>query len=297
MVPRKRLFLALIALGPSAALAVDRVPQAPLEPFSISHRQNPASDLDLSFLLEAPAGKHGFIGRKADHLIMEGNDRVRLWGVNVSDWTPGSIQIPAKADAPRWARTLARFGINVVRLTFLDFAAPRGLIAPDRPDTRALDPAKLDEFDAWTAELKKNGIYIDINLLVGRTYKPGDGVTDSANVGWAKALAYFDPQLIDLQKEFARELLTHRNPYTGVTYAEEPAVAIVELVNENSLWDAWYYDRLHPPARWQDDANFRPTPQYYSDELDQLYQKYLREHVSAENLSRLRSESGAHYPL
>jgi hypothetical protein len=35
-------------------------------------------------------------------------------------------------------------------------------------------------------------------------------------------------------------LLLHKNPYTGTTYAEEPAVAFVEVNNENSLLSSWY---------------------------------------------------------
>ena len=44
---------------------------------------------------------------------------------------------------------------------------------------------------------------------------------------------------MQLQKEYARELLTHRNPYTRSTYAEEPAVAFVEIVNECGLLNSW----------------------------------------------------------
>jgi hypothetical protein len=295
MTPRWGVLLALgaLAAGPGPVVrAVDRVPPAKLEPFLLDHRAGRDDGLDLSFLLEAPAGRHGFIARQGGRLADGAGRPIRLWGTNITDWTPGSVQIPSKADDDLWARTLSRFGINIVRLTFLDFTAPRGLIERDRDDTRRLDPAKLDDFDAWIAALKRRGIYVDINLLVGRTFKEGDGVQDRANVGWAKALAYFDPRLIELQKEFARELLTHRNPYTGRTYADEPAVAIVELVNENSLWDAWYYDRLHPPAEWPRDVNFRPTPQYYSDELDRLYNAYLRAHLAPSELSDLRRQAG-----
>jgi hypothetical protein len=284
--------LALAAGTVATARAVNRVPSTPLAPFTIDDRTGQDKGLDISFLLDAPAGKHGFIGRKDDQMVDADGHKVRLWGVNVSDWTPGSVQIPAKQDAPHWARTLARFGINVVRLTFLDFPAPRGLIDPSRNDTRALDPSKLDDFDAWVAALKHEGIYVDINLLVGRTYKDGDGVEDRKHVGWAKALAYFDPRLIELQKEFARQLLTHRNPYTGTTYASEPAVAIVELVNENSLWDAWYYDRLQVPTEWPKDANFLPTPRFYAAELDDLYNRYLAAHVSAADQAAIRSSAG-----
>lgn len=288
---RLAIVVALLACAPDLR-AVNRVPAADLQPFSIDQQAGIKDGLSLAFLLDAPAGKHGFFTRQGDRIEDAEGRRVRLWGVNISDWTTDSVQIPSKAQSPVWARVLARYGINVVRLTFLDFEAPRGLIAPGRADSRVLDPGKLDDFDAWVAALKSQGIYVDLNLLVGRHFKAGDGVADVAHVGWAKALAYFDPTLIALQKEFAREMLSHRNPYTGHSYADEPAVAIIELVNENSLWDAWYYDRLHPPAEWPADVNFRPTPQFYSEELDQLFQEYVRAHLNATEIARLKTEAG-----
>ena len=41
--------------------------------------------------------------------------------------------------------------------------------------------------------------------------------------------------MIRLQKNYARDLLTHVNPYTGLSYANDPAVAVIEINNENSL--------------------------------------------------------------
>lgn len=37
-------------------------------------------------------------------------------------------------------------------------------------------------------------------------------------------------------KEFARRWLTHRNPYTGMTWAEDPALYLVSFTNENNLY-------------------------------------------------------------
>ena len=81
---------------------------------------------------------------------------------------------------------------------------------------------------------------------------------DRELLGFAKALTYFNPRLIELQKEYARQLLTHRNPYTGNEYRHEPAVAIVELVNENSIVESWFSGRLlgknqqKNPGTWTD---------------------------------------------
>jgi hypothetical protein len=53
--------------------------------------------------------------------------------------------------------------------------------------------------------------------------------------GW-KVEGQFDPHLIMLQEEFARQLLTHKNPYTGKAYGKDPAIASIQIINEDSLW-------------------------------------------------------------
>ena len=249
--------------------------QQDLKPFVFDHRGSVNSVIDLSFLLDAPAGKRGFARVSDGHLVTGDGKRLRLWGVNVTDWTRGSTMFPPKADAAMWASTLARFGINCVRLHFLDLASPRGLIDSQREDTRAFDPEQLDRFDNWTAELKKHGIYLNINLNVGRSYKAADGVKDADKIRWGKGLTLYDPRLIELQKEYARQLLTHKNPYTGTEYRNEPAVVTVELLNENALY-----------------PGFRaPTPSYDKDLLD-LYNSWLKQHCSAEELAGLRKLTG-----
>src|ERR1700722_19041071 len=85
-------------------------------PFALDHRRaaESHSPVDVSFLLDAPAGKHGFIQISNGHLATGEGQRIRLWGVNITDWSKGSRQIPSREDAPLWAATLARFGVNCV---------------------------------------------------------------------------------------------------------------------------------------------------------------------------------------
>ena len=45
----------------------------------------------------------------------------------------------------------------------------------------------------------------------------------------------YDRRLIELQKRFQTQLLTHVNPHTGFPYAADPVVASVELKNEEGL--------------------------------------------------------------
>ena len=126
-----------------------------------------------------------------------------------------------------------------MRLHFLDLAAPRGLIDDARDDTRSFNADRLDRLDFWIAELKKRGVYTNLNLNVGRSYKAGDGVKDADKIRWAKGLTLYDPRLIELQKDYAKQLLTHYNPYTKTEYRNEPAIVTVEMVNENALYTAF----------------------------------------------------------
>ena len=242
-----------------------------LKPFVMDHRAGGASPADVSFLLDAPAGKDGFIRIQGGHFVKPGGRRIRFWGVHLTDWSRGSILLPSHEDAALYAATLARYGINMVRLHFLDLPSPRGIIDSSRNDSRSFDAQQLDRLDYQIAEFKKRGIYVDLNLNVGRSYKSGDGVQDFDKIQWGKGLTLFDPRLIELQKEYARNLLTHLNPYTGNEYRNEPAIAIVELLNENALY-----------------LGFRaPTP-YYDEELTRIFNLWLQQKRSPEELKKLR---------
>jgi hypothetical protein len=251
-----------------------------LKPFTLDYRKAPlshsASPVDVSFLLDPPAGKHGLIRIKDGHFVTGDGKRIRFWGMNITDWSKGSVMVPSKEDAPLWAATLARYGVNAVRFQFLDLPTPRGLIDSKRDDTRALDPEQFDREDFFIFELEKQGIYIDFNLLVGRPFKSGDGVTDAEKIHeGAKGISLFDPRLIELQKEYAKELLTHLNPYTKLSYTNDPAVAFVEINNENALWIG-----SHGPTS------------YYDRELQGLYNTWLNKNLNGNDLSKLRTLAG-----
>jgi hypothetical protein len=72
-----------------------------------------------------------------------------------------------------------------------------------------------------------------------------------------KSLDTVHQPYIDSQKQYARDLLTHVNPYTGNAYTDEPAIAIIELNNENTALHNWQAYAGLPPefsaplqARW-----------------------------------------------
>ncbi|MDM7916670.1 MAG: hypothetical protein QUU85_15610, partial [Candidatus Eisenbacteria bacterium] len=145
-------------------------------------REEVRSPADLSFLLDLPAGRDGPIRVARGHLVRPDGKRFRIWGVNLTT----AAALPAQGDSPLLAGHLARLGINCVRFHFLDLPSPRGLIDPKPDHTRSLDPERLDRLDRLVAELKKRGIYTDLNLNVGRRYEAGDGVRDAELLGVAK---------------------------------------------------------------------------------------------------------------
>lgn len=141
--------------------------------------------------------------------------------------------MPPKAEAPAIARRLKQLGFNLIRLHYFDFAkAPEGIL---NDDMQTLNPEKLDQFDWFISKLKENGVYVDINLHICRPY-PGlpEGIHR-----FGKGIDFIHDPYIESQKRYARDLIGHVNPYTGLSYAKDPAVALIELNNENTLFAIW----------------------------------------------------------
>jgi hypothetical protein len=180
------------------SVTAQQVEEIPLEPYNIDWRTGNDTDFDLSGILDKPAGSAGFVRIKDGHFYTPDGERFRIWGVNV---TAGAC-FPEKKFAPKVAAFLARYGINGVRFHFLDsqWGPEKSIFDYDTTTTRKLNPEQLDKLDYFVAELKKQGIYVNFNLNVGRGFKPGDGVPESQYLGLAKAATLFDDRMIMLQK-------------------------------------------------------------------------------------------------
>jgi len=259
-----------------------------MRPFTMDWRDNADSLVDVSFLLDIPAGKDGYISTSNGHLVKPNGERFRIWGINFT----GASCFPSKEDAPKVAEHLARFGINCVRFHFLDSNWSASVFVKGRDDTRALDEQQLDRWDYFVAELKKRGIYTNINLNVGRNYRKGDGVKDYEYLGLAKVVNYFDSRVQELHREYAEQLLTHYNPYTKSQYRHEPAVATIELVNENSIVEAWMADRLIGRNTGQQRGTWIDITPYYTAQLTEKYNVWLTGRLSLSQLKELRDMAG-----
>lgn len=266
-------FVALAVLSTVAAPAAD----SSLFPFVLPWDDAAPGIADLSRWLDAPAGQHGHIRTGPDGHLYVGGQRIRLFGVDVTY----SAALPTHEQATAVSARLAKFGVNLVRFHIIDQRQfPFGLFARDGRDTRRLDPEALDRLDYFVDQLRRRGIYSDLNLLTYRPISSADGLpaevdTVTGHVLQPRlALGFFDEAVLELQREYARQLLTHVNPYTGHAYTAEPCVAFVEIHNENGLLHAWL-------GGW-----LEGLPQRYAAELRGRWNAWLGKRYGSEGKLR-----------
>jgi|LSQX01.2.fsa_nt_gb hypothetical protein len=192
------------------------------------------SALDFSTLgfTDGPAGKHGWLKARDDHFEFEKLPGVpqRFYGVNFV----GNGQVNPKPQSLELAERLHRLGYNSVRFHHHE----NDLIKKEPNCTTNLDPVRMDMFDYFFSELKKRGIYCTTDMYVSRYVKYKEELFDGEDVGgsWGD-FKYYIPvhkPAMDNWKAFTRNFLSHRNPYTGMTYAEDPCMAMISMINEGT---------------------------------------------------------------
>ncbi|PAW79801.1 MAG: hypothetical protein B9S32_00290 [Verrucomicrobia bacterium Tous-C9LFEB] len=201
------------------------------KPYSYALEIKPGSVFDFSHLNDAPAGKYGPIRiTSAGHFEFEKKpgDPVRFYGVNLCF----SANYLSKEQADRVADLLSRSGYNVVRFHHYD-----GDLLKKGGSSYEFDPVKLDQLDYFFAALKARGIYINIDLYTFRKFSPTEIPDLGKEIGAKeiKALMPISDRAVEVFNLFAKNLLTHVNPYTKMTWASDPALVGICPVNEVSL--------------------------------------------------------------
>lgn len=195
------------------------------------------------------------------HFLANGQ-RVRFLGVNFAGDSP--FMPTNKAD--QVAARLAKFGVNNVRFHHMDapWAYGGGLLAYTSTRSTNFNASQLEKVHYVVSRLKAHGIYANINLLVGREYRSQDGLgSNVTTLDWKDQhiLGYYNDTALALHKDYATKLLTPTNRFTGLPLARDPAVAFVEIINENGIIQKWLdsgLDRLPTnyaaqlQVRWND---------------------------------------------
>ncbi len=208
--------------------------------FSPTNTAEPGA-IGMADWLDAPAGRHGFATMQGDRIVFEDGTPAIFWGTNNNN----EHVAPSREEAERRAAWLAKFGMNAVR--FHKFLWPGEGIGSRERSTEFV-PELLERMDYYVAALQRAGIYQAWSHIFGHRPQPGDRerllaydeVRGGGGPPFLAGSTYGIVNLFDdlqaLNIEVTVNLLEHVNPHTGRRYADEPALALIELQNEDNAW-------------------------------------------------------------
>ena len=239
--------------------------ESEISPFPFAARPAQGTVADCSYMNPPITEAQQITLGKDGHLYAAGK-RLRIFGTNISSFPPVE-------DAEYWAKTIAAQGYNCIRFHHTDSDWAECFFTHDKSwKNFYFNEAAFERFDKFFYELKKAGVYTNINLLTGRTIRPDEknklpqdlnkvaDWKDQHCYGFWNELAHED------QRKYAEKILNHKNPYTGLTYAQDPAVAFVEINNENSMTKAYL------------DGAISRFPSSLTKELDKKWTDFLNQH-------------------
>ena len=133
---------------------------------------------------------------------------------------------------------MAQLGYNLMRIHHHDTWS--SVFGPKHKDTRHFSREAMDQLDWWIKCMKDEGIYIWLDMHVGRSLQPSDGVQQGAaeiarGKGSILGFCYYNTEIQNLMKEFQHNYLNHLNPYTKLRYKDDPAVICALITNEDDL--------------------------------------------------------------
>jgi hypothetical protein len=194
-----------------------------------------SSAIDLRRLNEKQAGDGGFIGVKGGRFVHQSTgEPVRFWAVN---GPPGQDRAQLRRDA----RVLAKRGVNLVRVHHGNYD-PNGEVKPD--DVRHA----IEAVEA----LKAEGIYTHFSVYFPLWLSP------SSSTPWLRgydgkthpyAALFFNKEFQARYRKWCEALLLTSSPATGKRLVDEPAVAGVEILNEDSYFFWTFNPDVVPDAQ------------------------------------------------
>jgi hypothetical protein len=276
--------LSLLAFS-SGALAQ---PIARPIPFTLPTRDTTTSPY-LPQLPSEPAGSHGALNIGPDgHVHAADGTRLKFFGTSLAL----TAEFLTGADARLVTRRLRKLGFNAVKFVYNDnfgyddasFVKANDSTGKPSKSSYLVNPPQFAKFDTLLFEMKKNGIYAFILLNSYHHYAQGEGVAyPDSEYSNAYLSQIFDPGVAALQRKWAKTLLGHTNPLTGLRLADDPQIAVVECNQEHSLFYYWTLDRLN----YIDDNNKiskgKQTVSFWQSRfLDSSYNLYLKKRYGSD---------------
>ncbi len=247
--------------------------------------------IDCSRFIEKPAGRHGFLQVQGERFVFEDGTPARFYGSQIG-W------IEDRDEVAYVARRLRKQGINIVRRH-----GNIGVSDPDGDSVLDYSEERWDVLDYMIHRFGEEGVYFILDVDYYLPVKPGeiDGLPEG---GRTMHLMFFNQQARRLRYQRMEDVFTHVNPYTGRRYCEDPLIAMVEIVNEDSLF--WYsLDHLKEPFRGELERQFAGWLRETGGEdvgeraelmsIGCLTEDYLREHP--EELDYARAQMRFLYEL
>lgn len=231
----KKLFASFLILAGVHTRAATDTNWFPFAPAQDRFAQNSA--IDLRFLNERFAGENGFITvRNGKFVHSRTGEPVRFWAVN------GPPHELTGAELKQAARLLAKYGVNMVRIH-------SGLF----DGSGAVDPKKVEHSREIVEAMKAEGIYAHFSIYFPLWFKPGPTNVflkgyDGEKAPFAALL--FNDRFQVQYREWWRALLTTAAP-DGKKLIDEPAVAGLELQNEDSFFFWTFAEKNLPAEQWE----------------------------------------------
>ncbi len=206
-----------------------------------------------------------YVTMKDGQLWYDGQ-RLRLWST-VKDGTGARYR---------------QLGYNGWRAWYQDvFYTPASAKRGEVMKTLPGQDSPLDRYDRMFADMKTNDVFVMFATLVGLGMEPSHYAQKGSFMhkahgthpnwqAWCEALercstartaelSYVDDWLWEVRLRHAWNVLNHLNPYTGKKYAEEEAIALVEINNEAQLVKGWV------------ERGFGHWPEFFRKQLQQRW--------------------------
>ena len=238
------------------------------------------SALDLSSLVDKPAGKQGrvTIGTGGSLAFAAAPDRsIRLHGFNgfpTSLWNEPDDEL-FRSKVKLFAQAARRQGYSLYRV---HGSFDRWLCQGSTEDM-SIQPEQLDRWDVLLSEFKRQGIYCHLVIFSFGLYERSSARQTTFDQRDMHKLHLY------LGAEWEREhfrygaqtVLNHVNPYTGLAWKDDPAIAFLEFYNEQELG----LDRIGPTL-----ATFPDTKAF----LEREWRKWLVAQYGDKVPAALRAE-------